>query len=73
VVIDEDGNVQTVCDQPVFGIIKDLAVLPWNDKFRACRPQVCVMAISFWVDISRVRFFNISAVSPMFSIAYRGK
>jgi hypothetical protein len=46
VVIDEDGNVQTVCDQPVFGIIKDLAVLPWNDKFRACRPQVCVMAIS---------------------------
>jgi splicing factor 3B subunit 3 len=41
VVIDEDGNVQTVCDQPVFGIIKDLAVLPWNDKFHARRPQVC--------------------------------
>lgn len=39
--IDEDGNVQTVCDQPVFGIIKDLAVLPWNEKFRARRPQVC--------------------------------
>ncbi|XP_058738917.1 uncharacterized protein LOC131610877 isoform X3 [Vicia villosa] len=38
VVIDEDGNVQTVCDQPVFGIIKDLAVLPWNEKFRARRP-----------------------------------
>ncbi|KAI5401196.1 hypothetical protein KIW84_065881 [Lathyrus oleraceus] len=39
VVIDEDGNVQTVCDQPIFGIIKDLAVLPWNEKFRARRPQ----------------------------------
>ncbi|KAI5400535.1 hypothetical protein KIW84_065426 [Lathyrus oleraceus] len=39
VVIDEDGNVQTVCDQPIFGIVKDLAVLPWNEKFRARRPQ----------------------------------
>ncbi|KAK7284728.1 hypothetical protein RJT34_19480 [Clitoria ternatea] len=40
VVIGEDGNVQSVCDQPVFGTIKDLAVLPWNDKFRARDPQL---------------------------------
>ncbi|KAL2345350.1 hypothetical protein Fmac_006635 [Flemingia macrophylla] len=40
VVIDEDGNVRSVCDHPVFGTIKDLAVLPWNDKFRARDPQL---------------------------------
>ncbi|MED6208898.1 hypothetical protein PIB30_049406 [Stylosanthes scabra] len=32
VFIGEDGIVQSVCDQPVFGIIKDLAILPWNAK-----------------------------------------
>lgn len=41
VVIEDDGNVQSVCDQPVFGTIKDLAILPWNEKFRARDPQVC--------------------------------
>ncbi|KAK7396820.1 hypothetical protein VNO78_17979 [Psophocarpus tetragonolobus] len=40
VVIDEDGNVQSVCDQPVFGIIKDLAIIPWNEKFRSRDPQL---------------------------------
>ncbi|XP_040868627.1 splicing factor 3B subunit 3 isoform X2 [Glycine max] len=41
VVIDEDGNVQSVFDQPVFGTLKDLAILPWNEKFRAARdPQL---------------------------------
>ncbi|CAJ1977384.1 unnamed protein product [Sphenostylis stenocarpa] len=40
VVIEEDGNVQSVCDQPVFGTIKDLAILSWNEKFRARDPQL---------------------------------
>ncbi|TKY61857.1 splicing factor 3B subunit 3 [Spatholobus suberectus] len=40
VTVDEDGNVQSVCDQPVFGTIKDLAILPWNEKFRARDPQL---------------------------------
>ncbi|PKU82470.1 splicing factor 3B subunit 3 isoform X1 [Dendrobium catenatum] len=40
VVIDEDGIVQSICEQPVFGIIKDLAILGWNDKFRQSRPQM---------------------------------
>ncbi|KAM5559158.1 hypothetical protein ABKV19_020683 [Rosa sericea] len=31
VIIGEDGIVQSVCEQPVFGTIKDIAVLPWND------------------------------------------
>ncbi|KAG4913637.1 hypothetical protein JHK86_054070 [Glycine max] len=43
VVIDEDGNVQSVFDQPVFGTLKDLAILPWNEKFRAARdPQLII-------------------------------
>ncbi|XP_020578646.1 pre-mRNA-splicing factor RSE1 isoform X2 [Phalaenopsis equestris] len=40
VIVDEDGIVQSVCEQPVFGIIKDLAILGWNDKFRQSRPQM---------------------------------
>ncbi|KAL1815258.1 hypothetical protein ACET3Z_017832 [Daucus carota] len=30
VIIDDDGVVQSVCEQPLFGIIKDIAVLRWN-------------------------------------------
>ncbi|XAR68639.1 hypothetical protein NMG60_11003833 [Bertholletia excelsa] len=33
VIIDEDGIVQSICEQPVFGTIKDLTILQWNDKF----------------------------------------
>ena len=41
VVIGEDGIVQSVSEQPVFGMIKDLAILPWKDKFSPRNPQVC--------------------------------
>ncbi|KAJ7971392.1 Splicing factor 3B subunit 3 [Quillaja saponaria] len=34
VIIGEDGIAQSVCEQAVFGTIKDLAILPWNEKFR---------------------------------------
>ncbi|KAK2985367.1 hypothetical protein RJ640_029324 [Escallonia rubra] len=40
VIIDEDGTVQSICEQPVFGTIKDLAVLPWNERFYARGPQM---------------------------------
>ncbi|XP_015898900.3 uncharacterized protein LOC107432303 isoform X1 [Ziziphus jujuba] len=40
VIIGEDGIVQSVSEQPVFGTIKDLAILPWNDKFRSRNPQM---------------------------------
>ncbi|KAL5741948.1 hypothetical protein ACOSP7_028680 [Xanthoceras sorbifolium] len=40
VVIGEDGIAQSVCEQAVFGTIKDLAVLPWNEKFNARNPQM---------------------------------
>ncbi|XP_024037268.1 probable splicing factor 3B subunit 3 isoform X1 [Citrus clementina] len=40
VIIGEDGIVQSVCEQAVFGTIKDLAVVPWNDKFNAQNSQV---------------------------------
>jgi splicing factor 3B subunit 3 len=40
-VIDDFGYLQSVCEQPVFGIIKDLALLPCNRKFRPDDPEVC--------------------------------
>ncbi|KAL3534006.1 hypothetical protein ACH5RR_007527 [Cinchona calisaya] len=40
VIIDEDGVLQSVCEQPVFGTIKDLAILPWNERFHARNPQI---------------------------------
>lgn len=40
--IGEDGILQSVCEQTIFGTIKDLAVLHWNEKFRAPIPQVSV-------------------------------
>nr|CAD1818479.1 unnamed protein product [Ananas comosus var. bracteatus] len=39
VVVGDDGVVQSICDQSVFGIIKDLAVLQWNDRFYASMPK----------------------------------
>lgn len=41
VIIGDDGVVQSVSEQPVFGTIKDLAILPWNDKSRPHNQQVC--------------------------------
>lgn len=39
VVVGEDGIVQSICEQSVFGTIKDLAILRWNEKFREAMPQ----------------------------------
>jgi splicing factor 3B subunit 3 len=44
--VTEDGIVQSVCEQPVFGTIKDLRVLPWNESRRSPLPQV-VFAILY--------------------------
>ncbi|PKA52517.1 DNA damage-binding protein 1b [Apostasia shenzhenica] len=38
-VIDEDGVLQSVIEQPVFGIIKDLAALRWSDSYVESRMQ----------------------------------
>ncbi|CAI9782727.1 unnamed protein product [Fraxinus pennsylvanica] len=40
VIIDNDGIVQSISDQPVFGTIKDIAVLPWNERFQAQSPKL---------------------------------
>ncbi|KAL0339515.1 UNVERIFIED_CONTAM: DNA damage-binding protein 1b [Sesamum radiatum] len=40
VIIDEDGIVQSICEQPVFGTIKDLVVLPWNEKLQVQSPKI---------------------------------
>lgn len=42
-IIDEDGIVQSISEQSVFGTIKDIAVLPWNEKFQVQNPKVCVL------------------------------
>lgn len=39
-IICEDGIAQSVCEQAVFGTIKDLAVTPWNKKFYPRNQQV---------------------------------
>ncbi|KAL5708525.1 hypothetical protein ACHQM5_019314 [Ranunculus cassubicifolius] len=39
VMVGEDGVVQSVHEQTVFGLIKDLAVLRWNSNCRAPDPQ----------------------------------
>ncbi|XVE96196.1 hypothetical protein REPUB_Repub02eG0200900 [Reevesia pubescens] len=40
VIIGEDGIATSVCEQTVFGTIKDLAILPWNEQFSALNPQM---------------------------------
>ncbi|XP_010257605.1 PREDICTED: splicing factor 3B subunit 3 [Nelumbo nucifera] len=40
VIIGEDGVVQSVSEQTVFGTIKDLAVVRWNEKFHTPNPQL---------------------------------
>ncbi|XVE75786.1 hypothetical protein DITRI_Ditri12bG0120600 [Diplodiscus trichospermus] len=40
VIIGEDGITTSVCEQTVFGTIKDLAILPWSEKFCAPNPQM---------------------------------
>lgn len=40
VIIDQDGIVQSISEQPVFGTIKDLAVLPWSGEFHAQNPKI---------------------------------
>jgi splicing factor 3B subunit 3 len=44
--IDEDANLQSILDQPVFGFIRDLAVLACNHKFRPNHPNVCCLFLS---------------------------
>ncbi|GLT62074.1 hypothetical protein SLA2020_347390 [Shorea laevis] len=40
VIIGKDGILQSVCEQAVFGIIKDLAILPWNEELYLCHSQM---------------------------------
>ncbi|CAL1370815.1 unnamed protein product [Linum trigynum] len=35
VAVGEDGVLQSICEQPVFGTIKDLAPVPWSSQFHA--------------------------------------
>lgn len=42
-VIGEDGIVESVCEQYVFGTIKDLAVIPQSSKLYSNSLQVSVL------------------------------
>ncbi|BFG38353.1 hypothetical protein CerSpe_246270 [Prunus speciosa] len=62
VIIGEDGIVQSICEQPVFGTIKDIAILPSNDKFRTQNPQMLgkdlLVVISDSGNLSFLSFCN---------------
>lgn len=47
VIIDEDGILQSVCEQAVFGIIKDLAILPWNEELYTSQVFLATLGESF--------------------------
>ena len=49
-VVSEDGIVQSICEQPIFGKIKDLKLLPWNERYRSSQHQVAeVLALGIWL------------------------
>ncbi|KAF5750632.1 pre-mRNA-splicing factor RSE1 [Tripterygium wilfordii] len=62
VIIGEDGIVQSVCEQPVFGTIKDLAVVRCNEKFNMQNPRMrgkdLLVAISDSGKLSFLTFCN---------------
>lgn len=56
--ISEDGVLQTVFEQTVFGIIKDIAVLRWNDQYQQFIPQVLFYFFNiflFWILMSSMK------------------
>ncbi|CAI9101020.1 OLC1v1038241C2 [Oldenlandia corymbosa var. corymbosa] len=62
VIIDEDGTMQSVCEQPVFGTIKDMAILPWNDRFQARSPKITGKDILIVVsDSGKLSFLTFSS------------
>lgn len=42
VIIDDYGVLQSICEQPVFGTIKDIAILPRNKLFHTANSQVFI-------------------------------
>ncbi|KAI4341297.1 hypothetical protein MLD38_026034 [Melastoma candidum] len=62
VVIDTDGVAQSICEQTVFGIIKDLAVLPRSEKFDHQDNQVAgkdlLVVLSDSGKLSFLTFYN---------------
>lgn len=44
--INEDGIVQSIFEQSLFGAIKDLAILPWNNRFQEHAHKVFLLPYS---------------------------
>ncbi|KAI7736980.1 hypothetical protein M8C21_005393 [Ambrosia artemisiifolia] len=62
VMVDDQGVLQSICDQPIFGTIKDIAILPWNNRFRRAIPQLhgkdLLLVTSDSGDLSVLSFHN---------------
>ncbi|KAL3632383.1 hypothetical protein CASFOL_025367 [Castilleja foliolosa] len=62
VIVDRDGIVQSISEQPVFGTIKDLAVVPWNERFQMQSPKIqgkdMLLVISDSGKLSFLHFCN---------------
>lgn len=52
-VIGEDGVVESVCEQNVFGTIKDLAVIPQSNKPYSNSFQVCIFHSQEFISVIR--------------------
>lgn len=64
--ISEDGVLQTVFEQTVFGIIKDIAVLRWNDRYQQFIPQVLTF-IFYYIFILDFDVNHENYISPHYS------
>jgi hypothetical protein len=42
-IIGEDGIVQATKEKPLFGTIKEIAVVPWNGKFHERSPRLSIL------------------------------
>lgn len=50
VVIGQDGDLESVCEQHVFGTIKDMKMLHYNERYHGKKSQVDGFVI-FWYKI----------------------
>ncbi|GMI71140.1 hypothetical protein HRI_000783300 [Hibiscus trionum] len=62
VIIGEDGIATSVCEQTVFGTIKDLAILPWNDKVYAKTCNVSIVGYILLIFICQRGPFLLTSI-----------
>ena len=73
VIIDDDGALQSVCEQPVFGTIKDLAILPWNERFHHSQNPQVINSSNFHFEIFFLHSSSWNFMSPSGSFTDSGE